>query len=125
MKRLSKEDQQFINRALIYTDADKEAIKKIKYLNGFFGNSFSITDDEKKRFSTLDGIQEQINSFENPVGLIYYYKVTDGKVGLEKKSIIIPKDKFYEKLDNGDVLVNGVLWNKDENGVLQKANLEG
>lgn len=94
---LNKDDREYFINALQYTDEQMKVIDNVSRF-GWLGRTINMNDGEIKRFSTVEGINEQINDFELRAGLLYYTVVDDNnRVFIEKKAVEIPKEAFYEQ----------------------------
>jgi hypothetical protein len=83
--------REFIAR--LDNDEAKAAIDKLKVgLLGRFRLKFD--DESKRRYSTLDGVDQQLRDFIGPVGLLYFFTFVDGELDMGKMVVGLTKERF-------------------------------
>lgn len=73
-----------IEKLLRYTDREREIIDRCSY-GILFGFPLKIATE---KFSTIDGIQEQLDNFSHDRGILFYMTVVDGIATMDKIPVI-------------------------------------
>lgn len=92
-RSLNPEERIRIAGFLNYSEADIEAIKKVTSVQILWGEK-PITEEELKRYYTIEGIDQQAKGSYMPECLIYYLKVVDGKVQFHKTATSLKLDRY-------------------------------
>lgn len=92
MKRIEEKIASEICLDLTYTPEQLDYISKITH-GVIFGRQVSIGN--VKRFSTIEGIEKQLDSFSSRIGLIYWLKFSGSVPDMTKMAVEIPYDLFY------------------------------
>lgn len=85
---LNHDEVELIRNKLNYAPEVFDKIQKVDHCY-FFGRRFSV---DPKRYSTEDGIIEQLESFIMPIGLVYY---VDENLEMLKIPLTIKASVFY------------------------------
>jgi hypothetical protein len=84
---MKEEDKEFFLLELNYSDAQREQISRIEYAT-FFGFPLKLDPNSNNvLWSTLEGIEQQIEKFNDPCGLVYYFKFFDSRLDMAKRVV--------------------------------------
>jgi|SRR5271157_1862299 len=83
---MDEETRKFFEVKLNFTDEERASISNIASIGPWFGRVFKVKKDEMLRYSTMEGIEQQIKDFTGPVGLVYFLeRQPDGTWDMQKK----------------------------------------
>lgn len=92
-RSLKPEERVRLEKLLNYSEADIEAIKKITSVYILWGLK-PITEEELRRYWTIEGMDQQAKDSYLPECLIYYIKVVDGRVQFHKTATSLDIERY-------------------------------
>lgn len=89
MKKLKSKYEKSIREKLSYAVGELARISNITKFIPLTGGApvFMKYPLVMHKYTTWEGIQEQINQFVNPVGLLFYVVFVQGKIVMEKMAV--------------------------------------
>lgn len=82
---MDDETRKFFEVVLNFTDEERASIANIGAAR-LFGRTLTVKKNEMLKFSTMEGIEQQIKEFYGPVGLVYFLeRQPDGTWDMQKK----------------------------------------
>lgn len=93
MNRLTQKAQEYIINAINYTDEQREKINNTHTISFYIGGRQIQQPIDTHKYSTIEGIQQQMDEFDQIHGILYY--VNPETMNVDTFCVTLDKDLFY------------------------------